>query len=310
VVSSLISLFILLFIGFFMRKRGHIDERVTKGLSSILVMVGMPLMMIHGLQQPFSPARLSDLGVMVGGYAVSILSGVTVCALYCVIRRRKLRDSGAWLNCAAFSNAIFMARPIAVEVWGDDAFFPLTGAMFCYNLLSFTLGVSLFKMGGEGAGEKSGGGVKRALLGVVQNPAIVCGAVGFALFAGSVTLPTPVFFALDMVVGITTPLAMIIIGSQLAAFKLREIFQDGRVYVLTAVRLVVAPLCTALLLFPLVKSPLLMGLLVLTAVMPTGTAVAVFAERYGNNPALVSRTVFVSTLLSIITIPLMVALLL
>jgi predicted permease len=305
-VSSLVSLFLVMFVGFFLRKRGFIDERVTKGISTILVSVGMPLMMVQGLQQPYSPQRLGELGTMIGGFTVCLLSGMLPCGLYCLLRRKSLRDSGAWLNCAAFSNAIFMARPIAVSIWGDDASFPLTGVLFCYNLLNYTLGVFLFNLGGE---KKPGGGKER-LKGVLLNPALICGAVGFLLFATSTRLPAPVNQALDMLVNITTPLAMIIIGSQLAQSSVREIFRDTRVYQLSAFRLIIAPAVAALLLSPFVKSPLLFGLLMLTAVMPTGTAVSVFAERFGNNPQLVSRAVFVSTILSILTVPVMVALLL
>jgi predicted permease len=304
VVSSLISLFLVMFVGFFLRKRRFIDDGVTKGLSTILVSVGMPLMMIEGLQQPYSPERLHDLGTMMGGFAVCVLAGMIPTALFCYFRRKNLRDSGAWINCAAFSNAIFMARPIAVSVWGDDANFPLTSVLFCYNLMNFTLGIFLFNMGGQGKG-----GVKQSLRGVLLNPAIVCGVIGFLLFITDLRLPVPANDALDMLVNITTPLAMIIIGSQLAQSPLREIWKDKRVYLLSGFRLILAPTVAALILSPLIKSPLLFGLLMLTAVMPTGTAVSVFAERYGNNPQLVSRTVFVSTLLSIVTAPVMVALL-
>jgi predicted permease len=293
-----------MFVGFFLRKRNYIDERVTKGLSTILVSVGMPLMIVHGLQLPYSPERIHDLGTMMGGYVICSLAGMLPCMLYCFLRRKSLRETGAWLNCAAFSNAIFMGRPVAIAVWGEEVFFPLTGVMFCYNILTFTLGVFLFNMGGE---EKLS--LKKQLLLTFKNPALPCGAIGFIFFVTSVKLPAPVFQAVDMLVNITTPLAMIIIGSQLARFPLRSVFLDGRVYLLSACKLLVAPVLTVLVLSPFIQSPLLMGLLLLSATMPTGTSMSVFAERYDNNPELASRTVFVSTLLSIVTVPLMVGLL-
>lgn len=306
VVSSLISLFLLMVVGYFLRARNHIDAGVTKGLSTILVLVTQPLMIIQGLQQPYSVQQLRELGVMTGGYALVSAAGLLPCLAYCRLRRLPLRESGTWLNCAAFSNCIFMARPIAVSLWGEAVYFPLTGVMFCFNILTYSFGIFLFHLDGEG----KKGGPLRQMLRFLANPAAVIGAVALLFFLFSVSLPEPVMIGIDMLAGLGTPLAMIIIGAQLAESGFKRIIADRNVYILSALRLIAGPLAAWVLLKPLIQAPLLFGILILTSAMPTATSMAVFAERFDNNAQFVSGAVFVSTILSLATIPVMMALLL
>ena len=299
IVSSLISLMMLVAAGYFLQARGHINADVIKGLSAILISVVQPLLMIQGLQQPYSPERLRELGLVGIGFIILLLAGLVPAILYCRIKKIPMRESGAWINCVIFTNAVFMVRPMALALWGDAILIPMAGVMFCYNLTIFTLGSFLFNIGGE-----ENISVLRQAVNSFKNPAMVMGIVGLLFFIFSVRVPAPVMTGLDMLVSMGTPIAMMIIGAQLAEAGIKSIFLDKRVYILTFLRLIVAPLITWLALRAVIKSPAVYGFVMLVAMMPTGANTAVFAGKYENNPKLVSSAVFVSTILSLITIPL------
>ncbi|HOV67811.1 MAG TPA: AEC family transporter, partial [Methanoregulaceae archaeon] len=113
---------------------------------------------------------------------------------------------------------------------------------------------------------------------------------------------------LRMLGDLTTPLSMVVIGALLARLDARTIFGNPRVYLFSAVRLLVMPLATFAVLRAVLDDPLVLGVLVMMAAMPGATNAALFAEEYGVNPELASQAVFVTTLFCIVTFPLVATL--
>lgn len=306
VVSSLISLFIIIGSGYYLRKRNIIDEKVTNGLSRILSSVGMPALILSSLQkESYSPESLAVIGT-VGLVIVTILfTGGLAVWLICRIKKVPWNDATAWIACGGFSNAVFMVRPIASSLYGEAADFGITGAMITYNLLFFSIGVLFLNRNPQ-----SKSGVGGQILSALLNPIMLISYVGIALYMFSIRLPEPVNKALSMLTDTTSPLSMLIIGSTLGSAPLKELFGDINAYLITGVRLLIAPVLTWLILRNIIQDPMYMTLMVLIAAMPTATTVGVFAERFNNNALLCSKVIFLSTMFSIVTIPLMVMLLL
>lgn len=199
---------------------------------------------------------------------------------------------------AIFSNCGFMGFPILASVYGTQGVFYGSFYVLTFNLLIWTAGVAIF------TGKREALTWKQAL-----NPAVISVLIGFCLFIFSIKLPAPIFKTLDMVGSMTTPLSMLIIGSLLVEIKLSEAFSGFSIFYATIIRLIVLPLTVILLLKLLGANGLILGVPVLAGAMPTAALVAVFAEKHGADALLASRAVFLSTILSIVTIPAMIVLL-
>ncbi|HZD44140.1 MAG TPA: AEC family transporter, partial [Methanomicrobiales archaeon] len=130
------------------------------------------------------------------------------------------------------------------------------------------------------------------------------------LFLGSITIPSPVLDFLDLLGSVTTPLAMIVIGIILAGFPLREMFLGWKVYLVSGIRLLIIPLLLWLVLDFVFPNSLVNSVVIILAAMPVATNCAILAGEYEANPYLASKVIFISTLGSVVTIPIIATLLL
>jgi predicted permease len=125
------------------------------------------------------------------------------------------------------------------------------------------------------------------------------------IFAFKLTMPKIVSDTASLVGHMTTPGAMLVIGSTLAEIPFREVFSEKRLYPVIVVKLVAIPVATWLILHFFVTDPTALGVLVVEAAMPTATAAAMLSLQYGGNAKLASKGVFLTTLFSVVTIPLL-----
>ncbi|MDP3488106.1 MAG: AEC family transporter, partial [Bacillota bacterium] len=116
--------------------------------------------------------------------------------------------------------------------------------------------------------------------------------------------------SIKMIGSLTTPLSMIIVGALLSSINAREIFSNWRVYAISTARLIIIPVLVWLSLRLLTDNVLLVGVPTIIAAMPAAANTAILAQEYGASPRLASQVVFISTLLSVLTIPLLVYLIL
>jgi predicted permease len=126
------------------------------------------------------------------------------------------------------------------------------------------------------------------------------------MFVFSLSMPLPLEKALVSVGAMTTPLSMIIVGSMLAEIKLKEVFSGFAVYYVSAVRLIAAPLLTLAIMKLLHADQLLTEIAVTVEAMPAAVIATVLASKFGGDTKLASRCVFISTIISMVTIPLIV----
>ena len=292
---QVLTLFLLILVGWGVRRVGIFTDEVTAGVSRFLVNVALPALVIDSMQIPFDPALAregAELALAAGAYYV----GVVLFALAFPYLVRAWPDERAVFSfLVVFANTGFMGYPVVLAIWGEEAVFLAAIYNLLFSLLVFTVGVLILT--GSKAGWRSVS--PRVLL----SPGIVSVGVGLALFFLSVDLPEMIGGPIAMLGGLTTPLSMIVIGALLARLDPRTIFGNPRVYVYAGVRLLLLPLATLALLTPFVTDPLVLGVCVVLAAMPGATNAALFAEEYGVNPELASQSVFITTLFCIVTIP-------
>jgi malate permease and related proteins len=141
---------------------------------------------------------------------------------------------------------------------------------------------------------------------VIIHPGIIATVIGMLMFVFSLSMPLPLEKALASVGAMTTPLSMIIVGSMLAEIKLKEVFSGFAVYYVSALRLIAAPLLTLAIMKLLNADHLLTEIAVTIEAMPAAVIGTVLANKFGGDTKLASRCVFISTIISMVTIPLIV----
>lgn len=298
VAEQVITLFLIMAVGFYAKKKNIISGETSKRLSDILFKITMPLLIISSFQIDYSADMLKNIFmVLFWAFAVHIISVVVALFLYykCPVESKKVLKFAV-----VFSNCGYMGFPVLESIVGSIGIF--YGAVFLipFNVFLWSYGVMVFN------DEKQKGTVGK----VLTNPGIIAVALGMVLFMFSIKLPMPVFRATQTVGSMTTPLSMIIVGALMADIKLKDMFKGIEVYKTSAVRLLILPLVMYGIMRLLnVPDDVATIILILTA-MPVAANTAIFAEQFDSDAGLASRCIGISTLLSILTIPLIMNVLL
>lgn len=296
VVIQVTTLFLIMAVGFYARKRSILSKEVTNGLTELLLNITVPFTIVNSFNMDFSRGMLINAGVVlicsIFIHAFSLLFGKIIYRRYPVNTRTIL------VFISVFSNCGFMGFPVLQSLFGTPGVFYGSIYVVGYTVFVWTAGVMLFTSGREAAS------IRKVLL----NPGIVAVLVGLVIFVFSLKLPVPLFNTLDLVGAMTVPLSMLIVGSMLAEMRIREVLAGSAVYLGTVVRLIIIPLLTFTVLKLVGLNDLILEICVLLAAMPAATLTAMFAERYNGDSALASRLIFTTTVLSMVTLPLMILL--
>ena len=295
VATNVLTLFLLMVVGVVCAKTKLLSDGGVKALANLVLYIATPCVIIKSCMREFDPAMLwgflTVVAVAAVTHAVLILLAKVVFRDSDENRRRVLRSA------VVFSNAGYMAIPLQQAILGDVGVFYCAAYIIVFNLFLWTYGLA--EMSGE-----SRLSVKKILL----NPGIIGVVVGLTLFVFSVPVPTLIADGVGHLASLNTPVPMLIVGYYLAQTNLLSALKDGRGWLCIALRLVAAPLLAlgALLLCG-VRGDLLTACMICIAT-PVATSCTMFATRFDRNPRLSVNLVSLSTLLSVATLPLMVAL--
>ena len=293
VASSVVTLFFMMGVGFFFGKRGMLYSDTLSQLSRLLLTVVCPCTVINALQVERSTQLLAGMGQALLLVAASYV--VFGGAAHFLFPRQSAPTRAALRFGTVYGNVGFMGLPLVMSVLGEGAVPYCAMGIAVFNVANWTHGVTVM-------GQK--GSLRRAVL----NPGVIGFAIAMALFVGGVALPGPVRSAVEYISGLNTPLAMVVIGGQMAGADLAATFRAGRLYGAAALKLVVMPLVTIVALFHLGLDPMMYLTLVILAGCPTAGTTSMFCQMFGQDTASAAQLVTLSTLLSMVTLP-MVALL-
>jgi len=290
-------LFIIMLIGFIAGKAGVIDQTANKKLAGILLYVTSPMLVLKSFFISFTEERLANIlwtvGMVFFMYFLAIL-------LSRLIYGRFPEDTSPILRfTAVFSNCGYMGLPVMYALYGDDGVFYGSFFSVAFNIMLWTYGYALY--GGRGSKRE----IARKVL---ANPCVIAVYVGLPIFILRLTIPETIVSAVTAVGDMTMPISMLIIGAVISSAKFSEIFTDWRVYLSSFVRLILIPLI-AIALFKIPGIPAMPAAVIVTGLaMPAAANTAVFAEMFDKDAVFASKCVSVSTILSIVTIPVVVSL--
>jgi len=269
----------------------------AKSLSGLLLYVGTPCMIINA----FLGMDLTGENIRscLQFFSFSLRLMLLMFGLLFVIFRKKMRDGRYRLLMAGsmFGNVGFFGLPVVVALFPDQPIVACYSTLFTLsmNMLAYTLGVFLI------TDDKKYISPKQALL----NPTTISLLVAIILYALKVKLPDTVANAVALLGKMTTPLCMFVLGMRLATMNLKEVFMSPFAYMLSGCKLLIFPLLALLVGLRLSSAdPAFRSCLVILCATPTGAIVLSLSELHEKEQKLAANAVLLSTLLCLVTMPL------
>lgn len=303
VASQVAVLFILIAIGFICGKTKLINDNVSKGLSDIVLYFATPAVIIKSFLRPFDQAMFKKLMI---AFLISLIfhliSGILA---YSLLKSKIDNERCVSRFGVIFSNAGYMALPLQMAILGDDGIFFGSSYVVIFNIALWTYGLVLF----------GGKETKITAKKLIFNPGVIAIIVGMIIFLCGIgnKLPTPIGDSIGHISSLNTPAPMIIIGYYLSKSRILDAVSDKRAWLPIATRLILSPAVCFGLLYILKFTPFAIEntiavSCIIAASAPCAAVTTVFSEKFNKDTQLSVRLVSVSTLLSILTMPLYVAL--
>lgn len=305
ILSQMLMLFAMMLVGYFVWKKEWMDEDGYQKLSKIVVNILNPILIVNGVlgknSQGNTNLLLQNLGFVCFYYIfLTIIGTVIVWILRPVKAERKL-----YRLMTIFPNVGFMGIPVISSIFGTESMIYIVFYMLGYNLLLYTYGIVLAKKAAADAGnvssedENSGGQWKRII-----NAGVIASIFAVIIFLFQIPIPASVVTFCDYMGNATIPLSMMLIGMSIAKADLKTIFSSGKTYLFVAIKMVLIPVGMTLLLKPLHADAMVFGVFALQLAMPVGSMVTLIAKESGADETCCTNGIVLSTLASIVTIPL------
>lgn len=294
ITYQMLALFLLLVAGYVAYKVHVTNDEAIRNLTTLVLNVSLPAqILISFLSNRGKVSNMTLLevtGISLFCYIVYFL----VAAIFIVVTKAPKKQWGTYIFMLLFGNVGFMGYPVIQAVFGIEAMIYAVVFNVMFNFIVYSLGIMLI------GGEKAGKFDPKMLI----NTPMITALISLGLFFTPILVPEYLNDALNYLGNLTTPLAMIILGGTIAKMNLKELFDDWRIYIFTVFRLVLMPLAVLLAMNLLHEQQyLIRGTAVVLAATPVATNATMLAIQYDGDVQLVSKGIFFSTVLSVVTIP-------
>jgi len=301
VTLRVISVFLIILMGFVAYRKGMVDRSGSKVLSKVMMNVAAPCLTLYTVSshqidpQTWSTVKIALLVTVVFHVTAAVINYV----LAKTLQPGRERFGVYWAE-LTFSNSGFLCFPICLAVFGEEAFFyaAIINVLVCIFMYTLAIAQVCYTPGGQGDSVDWKGQLKNLL-----SIPTVAASVALVMFILDIHLPSFLMDTCQTVGNMLVPLSMLVIGIQLGDSKLGNMLTNWRYMAYSALKLLLWPVMTfgACMMFSV--PPIVTTVITLMQAMPAGSLPVVFAEQYGKDSKLGAELVFISTLLSIITIP-------
>ncbi len=296
VLEKILSIFVIMAIGFAAKKFKVVDAVFLRGLSSFMVNIALPFAFLVSLDRGIPKSVLPELGIMaLWAFAIH---GASIGLASFAYRRFPDNQRKVLSFITVFTNSAFMGLPVAQSIAGTKGMMFASIYNVAYMVLIYTYGLSLFQEKAEK------GRLKKILL----NPGIIAITIGIILWFLPFSLPNFLLESVGLMAKLQTPLAMFIVGANIANIRVERILPEKALLVAIAVRLVCIPLAVYGVIKLTGSTGLAPGIALIMTAMPAGAQTVVVAESVGADSSFASEVVFATTILSVFTIPIFASL--
>lgn len=305
VAIKILQMFIILLAGVIAYKTRLINKTSTAHLSNLLLMMVSPLLSFLSYQLDFTPALLNGLLLALFASVLTYVISIGLSELLFRLEKSLLSKTetrtenyGVEKIALVYSNCGFFGIPLVSSIFGTEGVFYLTAYLTAFNVLLWTHGLLAM-------GERFD---LKTLWKKLMTPAILAVVTGVICFLLRIHLPEILTYPLGLIANMNTPLAMIVAGANLAQADLLKCLKKPRVYLVSFLRLLVLPALSLLLLWVLHITISLDFTIAFTVFIasacPVGAVSIMFAERFGKDSSYATELFVVTTVLSLLTIPL------
>ncbi|WP_292598933.1 AEC family transporter [Mesotoga sp. UBA6090] len=296
IVSKVLTFFVLIGIGFILRRTNLVDDLFTKVVSGFVLYVTLPALIVDSMNFEYSYEVFSNSVILL------VAGGVLYLILWFVglVSSKILKLTGdsrsVFLYAVLFGNVAYMGYPVVELIIGKEGVFYSAVFNIWFNVLTWTVGVRIMS-------RKAGSSTRKAFL----NPGIISVCIGLVLFFSPLKLPVFLDEALALLGESTIPLAMVVVGIILGNVRLSTILKSRTVIFYSIVKLCIAPVIVFFLLSAGEMPAMVKKILIIMSAMPAAANTSIFARIFDSDYELSSKLIASSTLFSLITIPLIIS---
>ena len=285
IIEQIVIMMVLMAVGYVIYKIRMIDDYTTKQLSSLILYVVVPCIMLVSFTQEYSYDKFIGFFIALTASFVIIFIGIFAGRIILG------KDTGLEQYACGFSNAGIIGIPLVSSVLGTDYVFYVSAFFAAFFITTWTYGEYLI----EGPGHVN-------LKKVITNPVVICTVVGIGLFVFNVKLPDILKSACNSIGGLNTPLGMMMLGTYIAKEDLGKMFKNKMCYLVSLIRLIIVPLiCLFILKFVYVPFEQIKMVLLICVCSPCAATLAMFSQMCGKDYSYGARMVSLSTLFSPLT---------
>lgn len=288
IVIQLIKMFIYIVIGFCLFKAKLITEKGSQAIANMLIYAVVPCVILNSLivEHTAGNVRIVEYSLFAGALAM-----VVTMFFSALFFRKNPIDNFA----STFSNAGFMGMPLIASALGKEAVLCVTGFFLIQSIFMWIYNIFLFRREGE----------KPNIKGLFASPITISLVAGFIIFFAGIPIPKVLSECVASMAACNSPVAMVVLGVYIGKTNFKEIFTTWRLYLLAAVRLIIIPFFTILILFVVPRDMMsLRTAMLIAASAPVAVNTAVYSQKSGLDYTRAVKGICLTTLLSIITLPL------
>ncbi|MCC8073021.1 MAG: AEC family transporter [Clostridiales bacterium] len=297
IALQVLILYLIAGVGFVTDKIGIFSQDDGKRLIDLLFNVILPIAIIRTfINMEYTPEHVKGIFIAFACAMGTHLFGAIVSAF--TFRKRSLKERGIYHYGMILSNAAFLALPLAKSVIGDEGIFYCSVYVAVFNMVAFTYGIY----------EISGHEAKIDFKRLIFNPGSISVIIGLPLFFLQPDIPYFIDYPMELIGNCNSPLAMIVFGTFLANSNFKNLLMKKELYFTSFIRLVLIPLCMLGIFYLCGVRGDLLTAMIISSAAPTATNTAMYAAKYDNDTALGAEIAAQTSVFSIVTMPVIVAL--
>ena len=296
VFTQVIILLLLILVGYVLTKGKVLTESGSKSMTDMVLTIVTPCVIIKSFMREYEPALLKNLLI---AFLIAFLSHIGFILLgHLLLRDKDIAKQKVLQYAVVFSNCGFMSLPLQQSIVGDIGVFYGSSYIAIFNLFVWSYGITLM------SGDKKYMTPKKLII----NPGIIGLSIGLIVFLFSVPTPKIVNETIFYIASLNTPLPMIIIGYHLANSNILSGFKNLKCIFAILLRLFVLPLSALGIMYLCgIRGDMLVSSLI-SCSAPTAAITTMFSAKFGRDTALSVNLVSLSTILSLISMPLLITL--
>ena len=301
IFEKMALLVIILALGYMCAKLRLVGPEFNKGLSKMVMNVFLAGMILSSVINKDLDMTKGDMLFGIGMLTVMQLICLAVGYITPAAMRIKGGDKGMYRLVTSFSNLGFMGVPVIAAVYGENAIFFASLGNIPFSILLYTVGVMFLQHGSDNK--------EKINLKSMINVPIIATVIATVIFVFEIPMPLMVEDVASMLSDACIPLSMMCIGLSLGNVSIKDAFIHPRIYGMNFMRLVAAPIAVWFVLHFFITDIVMLGSIVIVAACPPAVVCAILGMDYGRDGVEASETIFVGTVLSMFTIPLLISLL-